>query len=208
MKSMSCVLALLMLAFGSAVHGQDNQVQPQEYIQSTSPLPNGGFVSSVFYPGQNMRGHLDETSLTIPHLAQQIAPGSAPRSISSGVPVMSSPSAIAPVQQNFFPQTVSAWNVPNLGIPAAWDRSIRRGCACQPGTIVQPQMVAPPVATQPTTLTQSGYRTALNPVVTTGANLQLQNMPPNVYVGRGVFGGPSQYIDGQPVRNLFRFISH
>lgn len=33
-----------------------------------------------------------------------------------------------------------------------------------------------------------------------------QNMPPGTYMGRGLMGQPTAYVDGQPMRNLFRFI--
>lgn len=35
----------------------------------------------------------------------------------------------------------------------------------------------------------------------------LQNMPPGTYVGRGLVGQPAAYIDGQPLRNLIRYIT-
>ncbi|MGI9516659.1 MAG: hypothetical protein ACR2NP_06430 [Pirellulaceae bacterium] len=213
MRSKLNTIALLTLCVAVPVCGQ--QSGPVEYIESTSPLPGGGFVSSVFYPGQTVPGHLDETSLNVPLVAQQSV-------LNQQLPANAAPAATAPVQY-VVPQAAPAWNVPTLGIPAAWDRSMRAaGCACRPNTVAQPQLAAPPrqyiappqqyivppAATQPPTLGQTGYRTALNPVVTNGNAVQIQNMPPNTYMGRGVFGGPSQYVDGQPVRNLFKFISH
>jgi hypothetical protein len=37
--------------------------------------------------------------------------------------------------------------------------------------------------------------------------VRLQNMPPGTYVGRGLIGQPAAYVDGQPLRNLIRYIS-
>ena len=37
--------------------------------------------------------------------------------------------------------------------------------------------------------------------------LKLQNMPVGTYLGQGVIGQPTAYVDGQPVRNLLRYIS-
>ena len=37
--------------------------------------------------------------------------------------------------------------------------------------------------------------------------LRLQNMPPGVYLGQGIIGQPTAYVDGQPLRNLLRYIS-
>ena len=36
--------------------------------------------------------------------------------------------------------------------------------------------------------------------------IKMQNLPPGTYNGKGVFGHPAQYVDGQPMRNLFRFM--
>jgi hypothetical protein len=47
------------------------------------------------------------------------------------------------------------------------------------------------------------------PVEATGAYqpvFRMANLPPGVYVGEGMFGKPQTYRDGQPVRNLFRYI--
>ena len=37
--------------------------------------------------------------------------------------------------------------------------------------------------------------------------LKLQNMPIGTYLGQGIIGQPTAYVDGQPVRNLLRYIS-
>lgn len=37
--------------------------------------------------------------------------------------------------------------------------------------------------------------------------LKLQNMPIGTYYGQGIIGQPTAYVDGQPVRNLLRYIS-
>jgi hypothetical protein len=36
--------------------------------------------------------------------------------------------------------------------------------------------------------------------------LRLQNLPPGTYMGQGIVGQPEAYVDGQPVRNLFRYL--
>jgi hypothetical protein len=33
-----------------------------------------------------------------------------------------------------------------------------------------------------------------------------KNLPPGTYMGRGMFGQPTAYVDGQPMRNLFRYV--
>ena len=47
-------------------------------------------------------------------------------------------------------------------------------------------------------LSGSGYYTPL---------LNFHNMPQGTYLGQGVIGQPTAYVDGQPLRNLLRYIS-
>ncbi len=47
-------------------------------------------------------------------------------------------------------------------------------------------------------LTGSGQYTPL---------LQFRNMPPGSYLGQGLIGQPTAYVDGQPLRNLLRYIA-
>ncbi len=44
----------------------------------------------------------------------------------------------------------------------------------------------------------SGYYTPL---------LNFRNMPAGTYLGQGIIGQPTAYVDGQPLRNLLRYIS-
>ncbi len=37
--------------------------------------------------------------------------------------------------------------------------------------------------------------------------IRLQNMPPGAYLGQGIIGQPTAYVDGQPFRNLLRYVS-
>jgi hypothetical protein len=47
-------------------------------------------------------------------------------------------------------------------------------------------------------LTGSGQYTPL---------IQFRNMPPGTYLGQGLIGQPTAYVDGQPIRNLLRYVS-
>ena len=51
----------------------------------------------------------------------------------------------------------------------------------------------------------------INPFLTGSGAYQpivrLQNMPPGTYLGQGIIGQPTAYVDGQPIRNLLRYIS-
>ena len=59
--------------------------------------------------------------------------------------------------------------------------------------------------------TETSFRMpAQNADLGTGLGVQsvtLQNMPVGTYLGTGVVGQPTAYRDGQPVRNLFRYIT-
>jgi hypothetical protein len=33
------------------------------------------------------------------------------------------------------------------------------------------------------------------------------SLPPNSYVGRGIFGQPKVYVPGQPIRNALRYLT-
>ena len=37
--------------------------------------------------------------------------------------------------------------------------------------------------------------------------LRLQNMPAGTYLGQGIIGQPTAYVDGQPIRNLLRYVA-
>ena len=37
--------------------------------------------------------------------------------------------------------------------------------------------------------------------------IQFRNMPPGTYLGQGFIGQPTAYVDGQPIRNLLRYVS-
>ena len=37
--------------------------------------------------------------------------------------------------------------------------------------------------------------------------IQFRNLPPGTYLGQGIIGQPTAYVDGQPVRNLLRYVA-
>lgn len=36
--------------------------------------------------------------------------------------------------------------------------------------------------------------------------IRLANVPPGTFVGQGIIGQPKAYVDGQPIRNLLRYV--
>lgn len=78
-------------------------------------------------------------------------------------------------------------------VPTSYTTSATSSAAVAPGTVA-------PTGATPTTA-YSPYLTGnFQPIVAT------QNMPPGTYLGRGLIGQPTAYVDGQPMRNLFRYI--
>lgn len=80
---------------------------------------------------------------------------------------------------------------------------------------------------QATTFAGQGFQTQINPNIgvpqfgaqrnsflspfVTGSGayqpiVRIANMPPGTYLGQGIIGQPTAYVDGQPIRNLFRYI--
>lgn len=199
---------------------QASDGRPLEYIESSSPLPGGGTVTSIQYPGQQPSSleSLRETA------GRQVAgTGQAERSVLVQNPatVGANQQTIAPAPINYqyaaqpvttVPLVAGTRQVPNLGVPTAWNRSFRSGCGnCAGGTGVYAPAnltgVQAPAASLPPALPMAP-QTAFLPARSqaTAAPVQVQNLPPNSWVGRGIVGSPKLYVDGQPVRNLFRFI--
>ena len=56
-------------------------------------------------------------------------------------------------------------------------------------------------------LPPSAYQNVVGVSQAQPAAVSLQNMPQGTYVGRGLVGQPAAYIDGQPLRNLIRYIT-
>lgn len=78
-------------------------------------------------------------------------------------------------------------------VPTSYTTSATGSAATAPGAVA-------PAGATPTTAYYPYLTGNFQPVVAT------QNMPPGTYLGRGLIGQPTAYVDGQPVRNLFRYI--
>ncbi len=213
-------LCIVLMLFCSVSWGQQTN-RPQEYIESSSPLPGGGVVTSIVYPGQDnspLRGQMPV--LTIQEASTRSA-NLRPQS------VLASP-ANKPAQTQLssaqFPASLTAATtvvvptprVPTLGVPTRWNASLLPSCTtCKPQSaavaplgpvnltgISPPAAMLPPALPRQTVQSNSvgNTRNAYVPLV------QLRNMPPNVYAGQGIFGSPKLFVDGQPIRNLFRYI--
>lgn len=67
-------------------------------------------------------------------------------------------------------------------------------------TLINPP-VFPPLAAPPTSPLGGTPMVAGNP-----SSIRFQNLPPGTYFGRGLIGQPRAYVDGQPIRNLLRYV--
>ena len=208
----------IVVCWCSSLNGQTSAVNQTEYIESSSPLPGGGVVSSVVY--FNDAGNPVSGSA----LAPQNSPATENSLLTQRPVTQGSPNATlgtsAPTGQwntattGYPPQGVSVANTqqpvvapqvtysPSLGVPTTWQVAMRPGCqSC--GT--------PPASLPPTLPTYSPNQGTVAGFPPAGRQvyqplIALQNMPPSVYPGQGIFGSPKLYVDGQPIRNLLRYL--
>lgn len=94
-------------------------------------------------------------------------------------------------------------------VPALQSPSLTIQDPGQLGVALQQPGVAQPVIQQP----QFAYQNNgswWNPIVTGSGVYQpivrLANVQPGTYLGQGIVGQPTAYVDGQPIRNLMRYI--
>ena len=192
--------------------GQTAGNSPTQAVATTqSPAPaflSAPSTTTYPYPGQALPNYPVQTyQPQNPQLyqGQYIAPNS------TWIPATAAPQA--------------AWQVPTLGInsntvlrpnisalsvpPQSVDPS---AASLAPGLNIEvPGSTTASTAT-PTILYPQSALPYPNPNLPGTANRKLQpliklkNLPPGTYVGQGIVGQPKAYVDGQPVRNLFRYI--
>lgn len=85
---------------------------------------------------------------------------------------------------------------PGNSLPNTVYRQTRSGSSCQPSYGVNSPASLPPSLGYGVPANNSPYK----------ALLPLQKMPNNTYVGQGLIGQPKAFVEGQPVRNFFRYI--
>lgn len=219
------------LALGQTAWGQS--AFPGEFIEASSPLKSGGSVTSRVTPGDGLRTWFSGEPARI---ADSRPSGSAvavqpdavpPTAPTTPVVVQAGPiptpngSAVGQVQPlagagvpvvDPFQYGSAAASQPTLGItPQSSLRPWLRGGGFGSATATLP----PPAASLPPQLPGAGpsiqYPQVIPPATTTGNGryqplLPLRNMPPGTWLGQGMFGQPKAYVDGQPVRNLFRYM--
>jgi hypothetical protein len=214
-------LLVVLLVWGIPLLAQPTN-PPLEYIESSSPLPGGGVVSSIYAPGRGAPVYRGGPATRLVQNGQPAAANgtavtgqvSAPSSPTAALPAGQTPVAYGPVSA-----TPTVARIPSLGIPLNWDRSLNAPRCCNGCATMRPASYAnyagyPPAGSTAAAIPgySPGPATAAASVPTSHTTwspqspVVLQNLPPNATAGTGLFGGPRQYIDGEPVRNLFRFV--
>jgi hypothetical protein len=225
----------LLLAILLAVNASTNLASAQtanssEFIEATSPLQNGGSVTSRTAPSEGLRTWFSPNSPPGATEPRETAANSdagsgfgtlpAASTSPSSYPYPGLPAGGVPIGQvsalpfDPFAGTSAITQLPTLGIlpqsslrpdwqtgslPPVGPPAATLTPALTPGTggfaspTIQYPQVLPPVAGP---VSSTGYR----PLV------RLRNMPPGTYLGQGVLGQPKAYVDGQPVRNLLRYV--
>lgn len=219
MKLTTAILCWVTISISLPAFGQQSN-QPLEYIESTSPLPGGGVVASVYVPGRGGPTYRGGPATTTPvpsspnrFAAAQSVPNTGQIVPSNGqipaqvpaVPNQTFPTPVVPIParevtatvpqtlpSNYPVQPTSA-QIPNLGVAPTWNRSLDRN-----GVSVAPPNYAP----QATLRVSQNY----TPGVAPPTYFVVQNDPPTTHGGKSIFGTPREYSDGQPIRNLLRFV--
>ncbi len=233
---MRILLFAALLALGAGIESGSAQLaNSSEFIEATSPLLTGGSVTSRTAPSEGLRTWFSPNSppgATEPRetsvasgmgVTQGATIGNGASSTSypyPGLPAGGIQVAQATVMPfDPFASTSAAAQLPTLGITP--QSSLRPGWQTGTTTGGLPP-VGPPAANLTPALTPGTggfasptiqYPQVLPPVSgpTTGSTgfrplVRLKNMPPGSYLGQGLLGQPKAYVDGQPVRNLLRYV--
>lgn len=238
---------------------QSRSISAQEYIESTSPLSNGGAVTSRSTPGSNVQTVTSIANLPVAgSSAHSVGGAGSNNSTASNSPgAYPYPASTPPRLAGNFATGVTAtgtgsfrqtsYQTPSLGLAPVQTNRVAQNCNCATPQ-APPQFYQPPVASQtpalgapptidiqvpgqpgfqqnqifqPSLQLQPGIGTpqfgattggsVLTPFLTGSGRytpiLNFRNMPPGTYLGQGIIGQPTAYVDGQPLRNLLRYVS-
>jgi hypothetical protein len=109
----------------------------------------------------------------------------------------------------YAPTSVSSSNVSGLGQNVYRTPTVGFAPANSANTGIANQNPTPggyPVGTNFLSPTQVAPQPIYPPAAQATTPVQLQNLPPGTYQGTGLDGRSATFVDGQPVRNLFRYI--
>ena len=201
----SIVTLVLIVGATGFCSAQMTNTGNQEFVYSASPTP-GGMVSSTYYPQTQQR-----SVLVTPRIAGNPYP--------AGVQPTTAPYTYPQtrLQPASFQRTVGypqvaqqpADQIPTLGVPTPLRQpSLPPGS--YNGAVIAPNQVAVPPAGSyqyPGCCGQPQYAVLQRVPQPVAPAVSFRNLPPGSYLGTGLVGQPKAYVDGQPIRNLFRFIT-
>ncbi len=182
--------------YGSFMSASPTGLNPN----STYPYPgqNPGYMTSGLNTNANYTALRQSTTLGLPPV------GNPPALVAQNCPTCTgvqnyAPTAYQTPNPNFSSTPQLSGQVPSLTAPAPTYQPQN----LQPGYQFQSTVGAPQFGTQSASrltpfVTGSGVYTPL---------VNFRNMPAGTYLGQGIIGQPTAYVDGQPVRNLLRYIS-
>lgn len=175
--SLFVVLSCCTTVPAQSVGSTSPVVVQTEYISSSSPTSDGRVVTSYY-----------STQAPTPATRAYYPQNGGTRIVYQPTSATASNASAAPALDPYYgTQTVQTASTPSYA------NACCQPCSGHAPTVTYypstPQGFAPP----------SGY----NAYSSSAPN---QSMPPGAYYGTGLIGQPKLYMDGQPVRNVFRFI--
>lgn len=202
---------------------------PDGSIVTTTYFPKSGAGRETKWaPGAGTAVSSPTVSTGRPALEQSVLQGGPPQSSPISAPTTFSPRPLVETVQvpNFGTAVMPANGnstiiIPNWGNPFAGPRRYLPSNYQSTGyNVVGPQVATgylpsgtvypyPAASTVPTLNTSpqlSPIVYGANPRVNNQTVYELQNMRPGTYLGRGAIGQPKAYVDGQPLRNLLRYV--
>ena len=239
-----------------AMQQSEAQNNRREFIESSSPLPNGDRVISRSEPGREIQtvivvtgesvagptGGASQNRLDLTSYSNRSTRGGPIQATAANSPAVERYPYPAAQRSAYYVYPQSAYQQPTLGIGRArmtGRTALGSNCNCNtPQTPVSNRVIVPtsqfqPAAAQNLTIQDpitngvamsSGSNTTVtmpqsstiyngsrrNPVISGSGVYQpmvrLANVPPGSYLGQGIIGQPTAYVDGQPIRNLIRYV--
>lgn len=197
--------AILVLVLPVCGWGQQRPTAAsQEYRFASSPLVGGGKVTSQSVPGNPSQILTTVSGLPSPRPANA-GPATVPTSgregsLASRLPVVS------PGPRNY------NYQAPTLGMGPSRSRPVVNDCQCK---ATEPTTFQVGSGLLPASSTNAGgdnARYVISNEKSAAGNAafdptRYQNLPPGTYMGESLFGKPQAYVDGEPIRNIFRFMS-
>jgi hypothetical protein len=176
----------------------------QEFSYSSSPLVGGGQVTS-----QSIAGNPAQIITMVSGVPAPLPRGQVSATLPTSGRNITLPNGLPGAIPT--PRIVN-FQSPTLGMGLSRPRQLATDCDCKATQQTAYQPAAAVDAAPSLNVGVDSARYAIdngNASTTIGAfePTKFQNLPPGTYMGKSLFGKPKAYVDGEPVRNIFRFMS-